>query len=47
MQPLNQLVKINLDPQNRYYTGRLAGFDIATLSLVLEGAKGRRINIIR
>ncbi len=41
---LNQLVKIDLDTQNCYYTGRLAGFDIATLSLVLEGAKDEKNN---
>jgi small nuclear ribonucleoprotein (snRNP)-like protein len=41
---LNQLVKVELDIQNRYYIGRLAGFDIQSLTLVLDSAKDEKNN---
>ena len=41
---LNQLVKVELDIDNRYYIGRLVGVDAQTNALVLEDAKDEKNN---
>lgn len=43
---LNQMCKVELEFEHRYYIGRLVGVDMATLSLCLESVKDEKNNKI-
>ena len=45
-QALNQMCKVELEFEHRYYIGRLIGVDMTTLSLCLENAKDDKNNKI-